>query len=73
MIVYLTYDIWTMTYESSGFYNISVMEKGLTTSTAMLGKGIDYATIKIEKVSYPLKLDRDKVILTYIDGDIEIY
>jgi len=49
MTVYITPLIRTYTAYTSGFYNISVMEGGTTTSTAMLGNGILVGQVTIKK------------------------
>jgi hypothetical protein len=72
-IVYLTNSIWTQTLYTSSFYNISVLEDGKTTSTAMLGNGILVSQVTIEKEKYWVRLEGTKVLLDYKEQIIEIY
>jgi hypothetical protein len=72
-IVYLTNSIWTQTIYTSSFYNISVLEDGKTTSTAMLGNGILVSQVTIEKEKYWVRLEGTTVLLDYKEQIIEIY
>jgi hypothetical protein len=55
------------------FYTINVLENYITTSSAMLGSGVNISSVMIQKEKYMVRLEGDTIFLAYKDGDIKIY
>jgi len=57
----------------SSFYTINVLENYITTSSAMLGSGVNISSVMIQKEKYMVRLEDNTIFLAYKDGDIKIY
>jgi hypothetical protein len=73
---YLSYDnpqIVIQVYNGVPFYTINVLENYITTSSAMLGSGVNISSVMIQKEKYMVRLEGDTIFLAYKEGDIKIY